>query len=192
MSFGPNSTNARERRAYAHAKIAAAKESGELRDLWAAQMAVVATGDFRKSVGSNFRKAIESAAMSDEATRTIVERVRDLNDPELSPRGRVRMDGLEIEYAGRLSSDFSAGFHGIYMHRSHAVSDRPAGHEPVTISLHDHGAHGYPAPHIVPTDAEGEPEVWQIRHIPDGARMALASMASEAMIPRFPGDPVRI
>jgi hypothetical protein len=179
MAFGPNSTNPRERRAYAHVKIAAAKESGELRDLWVAQMAVNQTGDFKKAANSGFKGAIEGAAMADEATRVIVEKGREVADPSLTPR-IVTSNGV---YAGRRSRVFSAFATGAYM----GIQPGPV-EGTLSLMLADHDKVGYPAPQTIPSDSEGNPDVWQIRHISDEARTAIASVAATIEVPRPRGE----
>ncbi len=54
MSFGPESHNPRERRAYAHSAISRARTTGTLDDFSAAQQAVVGAGNSRKTLASQF------------------------------------------------------------------------------------------------------------------------------------------
>ncbi|GEM_PF-2809249 len=60
MSFGPESHNPRERRAYAHAIIAKARSTGSLNDAKAAEQAVARAGSSRKTQKSHFESHLAS------------------------------------------------------------------------------------------------------------------------------------
>jgi hypothetical protein len=85
MSFGPESTNPRERRAYAHAMIHKARETAGISELFEAQDAVAMVGTSRKSTESGFEGAVLGAIMADQSSRTIIELALRIDDPSRTP-----------------------------------------------------------------------------------------------------------
>lgn len=109
--FGPDSTNPRMRRAYAHAVINKARKSGEISDIDDAISAVDATGESRKSLDSGFDGAIEGAARQDFLTDTITVAGNRVLDIESTPRKKLTWVGTDeqpkdLVSARRYSPDF--------------------------------------------------------------------------------------
>jgi hypothetical protein len=191
MAFGPKSTNPRERRAYAHAKIAEARESGDLRNFRAAQMAVRRVGDSRKSVMSGFEGAIRGAILADDATRVIAEKAKIVLDPEATPPyGETHLDEERyLSYAGFESPDFSRGYRqGASITRIEEVEPWLANLaiDHISLNFRDFDADGQL--HVVPLAANcREVDALRVRTMPDGLRQMLAGIAerAEVLLPRM-------
>jgi hypothetical protein len=85
MAFGPESSNPRERRAYADAMLAKASASGDRDDYTAAKAAVVAAGTSRKSRTAGFASRLMGAAMRNPHTSALVTAARRVIDPSQTP-----------------------------------------------------------------------------------------------------------
>ena len=128
MSFGPESTNPRERRAYAHSMIANAQASGSAEAFKAAELAVINAGDSRKSELSRFSERLFSVLMSDEATRVIVETAYEIDLTVTTPLDRMALGsiGKSHDRIGRVSPDYKCGHKGVWMGR-YGISDAETG-----------------------------------------------------------------
>jgi hypothetical protein len=98
MAFGPNSTNPRERRAFAHLRIRQANESGVFEDVEAAHDAILAAGDSRKSRMSGFEDSLVGVARAVGCDiRRYVTTSQELLDPNVRavPIGQLAVGAYE-------------------------------------------------------------------------------------------------
>lgn len=98
MAFGPESTNPRERRAYAHAKLAKLRDPGTLGNTWhcdavdEALLAVKAASGTRKGNSSGFAGRLAKEAVIIGDLETTPQDVK-LWLPRFKARGQGRVDG---------------------------------------------------------------------------------------------------
>jgi hypothetical protein len=184
MSFGPESSNPRLRRAYADTMLAKATRSGASADLRAAEQAISSVGDTRKAQAANFPQRLASAALKDVATQTIVDAARKTLSQSETPRCKLTWVGtLERPYdlvaTRRYSSDFSlTELRGASMGRTEVV-DPATGELANFTELTATDLEGDRMPHRIPTNAEGEVSVMATRALPDAVRTSLSKIVSK-------------
>lgn len=177
MTFGPDSTNPRERRSYADAMLAKASASGTLEDYEAAQAAVVNAGNSAKSRRAGFQNRLASAALSDQDTRVIVTVGREVLDSTATPP----VDGLgnahiQLKLQERGSPDFVMFQSGVASHRGYWQRPSDGVVENFSeLTLAEHGNSG--KVHTIPLVDHETVDVAGVRALPDQVRSEMASLA---------------
>lgn len=184
MSFGPESHNPRERRAYADALIVKAKQTAALEDYDAAKKAVKASGTSRKSLASQYDQRLHSVALADKATCVIVTEAQKVLDPSQTPRTKLtwvgtKSDPKDLVSARRYSQNFSlVGRKGSTLGRTEVISPQ-TGEILVftTLTATDH--EGSRQPHVIPTDKKGQVDIEKLRRMPDKSRTELSRIVAK-------------
>lgn len=178
MAFGPNSTNPRERRAYADAMLAkASRSSATLQDFEAARAAVNKVGDTAKARSAHFPARLASAALRDVHTNAIVTLGRDTLDPAATPPRAVGpgFHPIQLKVQERTSKDyveFEAGvsvFRNYWERTSNGVVENFGN---LTIVEHEQSK-----PYIVPLIDHETIDVAAVRMLPDQVRAEMAALA---------------
>jgi hypothetical protein len=184
MSFGPESNNPRERRAYAHTILAKARTSGSVEDFEAAEKAVQSAGTSRKALASNFDRQLAGVAKLDEATRVIIEKADATLDPAKTPRKKLTWVGTadspkDLVSARRYSQSFSiVKSVGASMGRTEVLTHGTG--EIVNFDqLTATDLQGDRLPHVIPTDRQGRVSVRGVRTLPDAKRTTLAGIVKK-------------
>lgn len=180
MAFGSESTNPRERRAYAHTILDKARRSGLLEDFVSAKRAVSGASQTEKGIHSGFVNALANAALSDTPTRILVEKAKEVLDPEKTPRKVISTlsVGKHLASARRYSQDFDlVHAEGSAMGRTEIIDMNTGEVGKFTVlRIIDHA--GDRVAHRVPTTTDGEVDALAIRVMPDQLRSMLAQMAA--------------
>ena len=180
MAFGPESNNPRERRSYAHAALYQARQSVSVEDLLIAQQAVLGAITTAKGKRSGLAEALTNAALLDVSTRVIVEKSKEVLDPNATPRTYVDLQtqNKSLAFARRYSPDFDLTYgEGSTMGRTEVVDMSSGLIDKFTqLEITDHA--GDRKPHIIPTTSDGEVDIFGVRLLPDDRRAKLAKIAA--------------
>ncbi len=178
--FGPDSTNPRQRRAFANALLAKTRKSGDAYTAIAAIDTVNALAG-GKAERSGLKQAAKKLPLSDAATRTIVEVGDAVMRGEAGKTVVPSQDPVCVLFSGK-SEDFSLDQSGVYMRRYARLDGGFSPNTELTITDHSRGVTTGPEWIPVTPDPKGEVDMLAVRKMPGYKRRHLADLASRIVL----------